>query len=570
MSERNVLMIYTGGTIGMVKGSRGYEPAPGQFMKMLQRLPSFQDPDQPPGVTPVSRHGRRIHYAMVEYEPLLDSSNMGMEDWVRIARDIERYYDDYDAFLVLHGTDTMAYTASALSFMLENLNKTVIVTGSQIPLSEVRNDGDDNLLDALLIAGHYDIPEVGLYFRSRLFRGNRTRKVDASGLEAFGSENAPPLATVGIHIDVAWDQILSPTGDDFRVTPITNPNVATLRLFPGITRSVLDNFLRPPLAGLVLETYGAGNAPDNRTDFLDALRDASDRGVVIVNATQCYRGEVVTAYAAGTALAEAGVVPGGDMTAEAALTKLAFLLSQDIEPDEVRRLMPQSLRGELSTVTHQGRFSFKEKAFVNTVAKALSVRTPGERDQIEQALYPVLLCSAAALGDLSGVRRMCEGGAEPGTADYDGRTALHLAAAEGHVEVVAYLLSRGAPPSARDRWGATPLHDAVQNGHERAADLLLKHGAKGEADPAMLCTLAGNGDTERLKRWLRYGADPSIGDYDRRTPLHLAAAEGHLDTVRVLLEHGADESAQDRWGTTPAQGAHASGHDAVHALLLDK
>ncbi len=569
MSERRVLMIYTGGTIGMIKGPRGYAPAPGKFMEMLQRLPSFQDPDQPPGVTPVSRHGRRIHYAMMEYEPLLDSSNMGMEDWVRIARDIERYYDDYDAFLVLHGTDTMAYTASALSFMLENLNKTVIVTGSQIPLSEVRNDGEDNLLDALLIAGHYDIPEVGLYFRSRLFRGNRTRKMDASGLEAFGSENAPPLATVGIQIDVSWDQVRSPTGDAFRVTPITNPNVATLRLFPGITKSILENFLRPPLAGLVLETYGAGNAPDNRADFLAALRAASERGVVIVNATQCYRGEVVAAYAAGTALAEAGVVPGGDMTTEAALTKLAFLLSQDLDPAEVRELMPKSLRGELSTVAHEGRFSFKEKAFVNTVAKALAARTPGERDQVEKALYPVLLCSAASLGDLDGLRRMCEGGADPATADYDGRTALHLAAAEGHAEVVAYLLSRGAPASARDRWGATPLHDAVQNGHERAADRLLEQGAKLEVDPVVLCTLASQGDTAGVRRWLRYGADPLVGDYDGRTPLHLAAAEGHEATVRVLLDHGADGTARDRWGATPAEAARSGGHDAVGALLSD-
>ncbi len=569
MSERSVLMIYTGGTIGMVKGPRGYEPAPGRFMQMLQRIPSFQDPEQPPGVTPVSRHGQRIHYTMLEYQPLLDSSNMGMGDWVRIARDIERYYDDYDAFLVLHGTDTMAYTASALSFMLENLSKTVIVTGSQIPLSEVRNDGDDNLLDALLIAGHYDIPEVGLYFRSRLFRGNRTRKIDASGLEAFGSDNAPPLATVGIEIDIAWDTIRPPSGEPFRITPITNPNVATLRLFPGITDSILENFLRPPLAGLVLETYGAGNAPDNRANFLAALRAASERGVVIVNTTQCSRGEVVAAYAAGTALAEAGVVPGSDMTTEAALTKLAFLLSQDLEPAVVRRLMPESLRGELSNTTHEGRFGFQEKAFVNTVADALFARTPERRSEVEQALYPVLLCSAASLGDLKGLRRMYDGGADPTAADYDGRTALHLAAAEGHAEVVSFLIARGATVNAKDRWGATPLYDAVQNGHEDAADRLLEGGAEVSVDPAVLCTLASQGDSEGVHRWLKYGADPSTRDYDGRTPLHLAAVEGHLQTVRVLLDHGADRSARDRWGTTPADSAQAGGHRTVQTLLAD-
>lgn len=343
-----VLLLYAGGTIGMREGPRGYEPVAGFLRGMLHASSTFQDPAAPDGTTPVTRFGRGIRYELFEYAPLLDSSNMTMEDWRRIAHDIARHHADFDGFVVLHGTDTMAYTASALSFMLEGLDKSVVVTGAQIPLAELRNDGHDNLLDAMILAGHYTIPEVGLYFRSRLFRGNRARKVDAAGFDAFASANAPPLAEVGIRIDVRWDLVRPPAPGPLRVVPITNSNVATLRLFPGMPTTILENFLRPPLEGLVLETFGSGNAPDNRPDFLDALRRASDRGVVIVNVTQCTRGTVSTDYAAGTALAEAGVVGGADMTAEAALCKLAFLLSQGLAPDDVRRGMAEDLRGELT------------------------------------------------------------------------------------------------------------------------------------------------------------------------------------------------------------------------------
>jgi lysophospholipase len=469
---RRVLIIYTGGTIGMGVGPRGYRPEPGLLAQTIRAHPAFQDPSMPRGFTPTSRYGRRIYYELLEYEPLLDSSNMGMHDWVRIARDIERYYDDYDAFLVLHGTDTMAYTASALSFMLENLGKTVIITGSQIPVSQVRNDGVDNLLDALILAGHYDIPEVGLYFRSRLFRGNRASKVDASGLRAFGSENFPPLATVGINIDVAWERVLAPTGERLRVRSIKSADVAVLRLFPGFSQRVLENFLAPPLRGVVLETFGAGNAPDNRPEFLEALRLASARGVVIVNTTQCAHGRVETHYVGGAALAEAGVIGVGDMTSEAALTKLAYLLSCELAPDTIRARMCEDLRGELTTRAHVQRFNLREKAFIKSVADTLAVMTFAGRTEIARALYPVMMCAAAKLGDLAGVRRMVEGGASADAADYEGRRPLHLAAAEGHRALVEYLLSKGASPTSADRRGATPRTEALDGGHEEVVAML--------------------------------------------------------------------------------------------------
>jgi L-asparaginase len=259
--------------------------------------------------------------------------------------------DDFDGFVVLHGTDTMAYTASALAFMLRGLGKPVVLTGSQIPLCELRSDGRENLLTALLVAAaEPPIPEVGLFFGARLFRGCRTVKVNATGFEAFDSPNCPPLATVGIDIAVDWNVVHAPEGPESALPEHMDATVGALRLFPGISADLVHNAVRPPLSGLVLEAYGAGNAPDDDPELLEAIAEATARGVVIVDCTQCLRGTVAPgAYATGSALLRAGVIPGFDLTAEAALTKLVYLLSTPRSPEEVRDLMQRSLCGELTT-----------------------------------------------------------------------------------------------------------------------------------------------------------------------------------------------------------------------------
>ena len=568
-NTNKVLIIYTGGTIGMKDSPRGYVPAPGLLGEQLAAMPQFHDRSMPALTTPLSRYGRRVRYQILEYDELLDSSNMGIEDWVKIARDIERHYHEYDAFIVLHGTDTMAYTASALSFMLENLGKTVILTGSQIPVAESRNDAIDNVLGALTIAGHYEIPEVCVYFDGKLLRGNRSQKTDAAGLEAFQSGNFPPLVHVGIDIQVEWDRILSPPSQPMRVRPITNHSVAALRLFPGISAAMIDNILQPPLEGLVLESFGAGNAPDRRKDFLEVLRAGTQRGVVIANVTQCHRGTVTTDYAAGTALAEVGIVGGADMTPEAALTKLSYLLSLGLPKAEVERLMRQNLRGELTATASQNRFSFRERVFIASVARALA--EAGEsvtRVDVERALLPVLMCSAAGLGDVAALERLIASGAEVDVADYDGRTALHLAASEGHVAAAELLIGRGARLTAYDRWGGTPLHDAIRHRHRPLVELLRRHGARLTASPAAeLCSLAAAGDAVALALWIDAGVDPSAADYDGRTPLHLAAAAGHDAAISLLLARGADPRAKDRWSATPHDEAERNGHHAAAALL---
>ena len=357
MSDGRVLLIHTGGTIGMRKTGRGYEPMSGYLAHRMAQIDVFNDPGTPGGrVTSPSRFGKRVRYDILELEPLLDSANMSARQWVRIADTIAAHQGEYDAFVVMHGTDTMAYTASALSFMLSGLDTTVVITGSQIPLSRTRNDAVENLLGALLLAGHYVVPEVGIYFSDKLLRGNRASKVDSSGLEAFRSGNFPALVHVGVEVDVRWDLVRPPDPGGLRVLPITNEHVAALRLFPSLSAETLERFLQPPLEGLILETYGAGNAPDNRPRFLEVLAEATARGVVIVNCTQCHTGMVTDAYSTGRALADAGVIAGADLTPEAALTKLQWLLSQDLTRSEVRRLMPLSLRGELTEPTISPRF----------------------------------------------------------------------------------------------------------------------------------------------------------------------------------------------------------------------
>ena len=332
-----VLLLHTGGTLGMRRGADGsYAPAAGALESELAALPELQRAPLP-------------EVELLESDPLLDSSDMHPEDWQRVADALAARLPSFAGAVVLHGTDTMAYTASALSFLLEGLDRPVILTGSQIPLAEVRSDARENLITALLLACEPRLRDVAVYMNGRLLRGNRCTKVSSSGFTAFDSPNLPALAEVGV--EVVWrEALLRPAGaGPLRAVRLRHVPVVALRLFPGITGATLRQVLRDPVRGLVLETYGSGNAPSRDPDLLAALAEASARGVVIVNVTQCLRGHVrMDTYAAGRGLQAAGVVSGGDMTAEAALTKLSVLLSQDLQPAVVAQRMVADLAGERS------------------------------------------------------------------------------------------------------------------------------------------------------------------------------------------------------------------------------
>ena len=335
--RKRVYVAYTGGTIGMTKTGEGYAPAPGFLETRLRAMPELRDVAMP-------------EFVLHEYNPLLDSSNMTPREWLIIARDIFENHDAFDGFVVLHGTDTMAYTASALPFLLQGLNKPVILTGSQIPLVELRNDARENLFTALLLAANYPLPEVCLYFGDKLLRGCRTVKVNATGFDAFDSPNYPPLGMVGIDIQIAWNLVRPPPLTHLDAPPRElNATVGALRLFPGISAQLLENVLRTPLQGLVLEAYGTGNAPDRDDALLETFARATARGIVIVDCTQCLRGTVnLNAYATGSALLQAGVISGTDMTPIAALTKLHYLIGSGGTPEQIRALMQQNMCGELS------------------------------------------------------------------------------------------------------------------------------------------------------------------------------------------------------------------------------
>ena len=335
MSSKSVYIAYTGGTIGMKQTTRGFSPSPGYLGAALRAQPEFQDASL-----------ANLH--LEEYVDLIDSSNVTPTHWNLIADDIKKNYDNYDGFVILHGTDTMAYSASALSFMLDNLNKPVIFTGSQIPFSELRSDARDNLIGAIQLAATSNIPEVSLYFHNSLYRGNCSTKTDSSGFAAYESPNYPTLASVGIDISINKSVIQDPTNNQLVLNKMSHVDVGTLHMFPGISADVLNNYLRLPVKGLVLLTYGSGNIPSHDKALVSMIEEACKRGVVIVNCSQCLKGKVnMSTYEAGSILERAGVVDASDMTLEACVTKMQWLLSHHQDPDKIRRMMASDLRGEL-------------------------------------------------------------------------------------------------------------------------------------------------------------------------------------------------------------------------------
>ncbi|MDE6007443.1 MAG: asparaginase [Muribaculaceae bacterium] len=336
-----ILIIYTGGTIGMVENPETGTLEPFDFETLIDNVPRIKRLD--------------YHIDSFQFTEPIDSSAMTPAHWQDIAYVIESFYDMYDGFVVLHGTDTMAYTASALSFMLENLRKPVVITGSQLPIQEVRTDGEENLITSLQVAaarnaeGKPMLEEVSILFENYLWRGNRATKYSADNFDAFKSNNFPRLAKIGMGITFREEVLWRPKENaPLKVHYGMDSNVMYLSLFPGINETMISHMLRTPgLRGVVMKTYGAGNGPSDSW-FLESVKDACDRGIVIVNTSQCDNGTIDPyRYKTGSALFQAGVIPGHDLTSEAAITKLMFLFGQGYDSDEVKELMETPLVGEM-------------------------------------------------------------------------------------------------------------------------------------------------------------------------------------------------------------------------------
>lgn len=585
--EARVLIVYSGGTIGMIQSNEGYVPALDKFTAALKKNYSFHDKVEHAQrllkgnysndnfITPESFFGKRIIYKLIEMNPLLDSSNMQMHNVLEIAKLVEQHYYDYDGFLILHGTDTMAYTASALSFIFENLQKPVILTGAQIPYFEVRNDAAENLLEALTIAGHFNIPEVCLHFNNKLYRGNRTTKVDNSSFESFESPNCSYLIKCGIGYKVKWDIIRhSYHSGRFSIQKELSSNISVLHFFPIISLEVVKSAVQEPTKAVIILSYGAGNVPSNRADIIEVLKSAVDRGVVILNITQCKKGGTSANYQSGKILADIGVIFGSDMTLESAVTKLSYLLGK--YPNDlasIKQLLTENIRGELTTEQEKISFSYTTNDLLSSIGNSLGLYTQNEKLQAFNKYLTLLTHSAAYDGLIDDLKRMHNENISMELKDHEGRTLLHVACRIGSIELVQFLLEDAkVNVNEVDISGHTPLYLAIMRDFIAICELLVAKGGEIRSKPNViaqaLCEAVIVADLVKIKLFIQAGVNLQVCDFQGRNLAHAAVVCGQVDAIRFLKENCKfDWDCKDTFGDTPRNMAEKLGNREILDII---
>jgi len=508
--------------------------------------------------TPNNIFNKRIHYKIIEANTIIDSSSMTLESWKKTGRVIRNNYEDFDSFIILHGSDTMTYTASMLSFMLENLSKPVILTGAQIPLSEMRNDATINLINALTIAGYYQIPEVCVLFGSNVYRGNRTIRNNNMDFDAFESPNFRPLAHLGVHINVNWDITLKEPTENFTFFEDFNNNICTVKIFPMLDDETFATFFEPPIEAVIIETYGVGNIPSNRPKLIETIKKANERGVIIMNVSQCKKGEVSSSYETGSILERLGVIFAGDITVECALAKLAYLLGKKYDKRTTQRLLKDSLRGELS-VTQEEFFSFQSNSFINIIGKMMDIdKSDKNASLVFKSLVPSIIIEMIEQNNLEILKKFENEIRHIHFTEFSKKLPLHVAAKNSNEKIVEFLLKfKNLKINLLDYKKMTPLNYACLYKNYKVANLLFDRGGILSSDSSLrlgnlFCKLAFDGELENLKLFHKCGANLMISDNELRTCAHIAAAEGKTQIVSFLLnETTYNLNVKDKKGRTP-------------------